>query len=347
MYPSRVATLSRRTLLAGAGLAMLPGLQGWAGPRTPIIDTHAHLSRNARRMRLADGLAHALEAMDALGIEKTIVMPPPFPAGDSRRGQGLDEITTTLRGHARFAFMAGGDLLNPTLQATPPGDVSPDLVRRFVDIAERIAHAGAAGFGELAAEHLSSGRGHHPYESTPPDHPLLLALADVTARRDLPIELHMEAVPHDMPLPAGRPQGPNPDRLTANIAALERLLVHDRRARIVWAHAGWDLTGQRTVPLMRGLLERHPNLFMNIKIDRHGTPATAPFAPGQDTIRADWMAMLRAFPTRFMVGSDQFYSDGDPERLKNARRFVDALPADLAPAVAAGNARRVYRLSPS
>jgi predicted TIM-barrel fold metal-dependent hydrolase len=256
----------------------------------------------------------------------------------------LSEIRAAVRGSPRLAFAAGGESLNPLLQQTPAERVSAELVRRFVSIAEEIAAAGAASFGELAAEHFSSGRGRHPYESAPPDHPLLLALADLAARRRLPIDLHMEAVLQDMPFPPERPQGANPARLAANIARLERLLDHNPEAHIVWLHAGWDLTGERSVPLMRELLARHSNLMMSIKCDHSGAQATAPFLADGGGLRPEWLAMLQAFPERFMIGSDQFLGD-DPERLLEARSLIDALPPELARRVARENALRVYRLS--
>jgi len=54
--------------------------------------------------------------------------------------------------------------------------------------------------------------------------------------------------------------------------------------------------------------------------------------------------MLRAFPDRFVVGSDQFY-DSPPVRTERARNFVDWLPPDLAPLIAYENVRRIYRLA--
>ena len=55
------------------------------------------------------------------------------------------------------------------------------------------------------------------------------------------------------------------------------------------------------------------------------------------------IAMLRAFPDRFVIGSDQFFGE-DSERLERARSFIDALPPDLAETIARGNALRLYRL---
>ena len=334
------ARISRRAIIgAGAGLSLLSLMPrtARAAVAAPIIDTHLHLSRGLhRRESLGPAVTVALKAMDAHGVERAIVTPPPFPPGHPGL-YGISEITAAIRGQKRFAFMAGGDTLNPLLQAIAAASVTDDAVKRFTAAAERIAAAGAAGFGELAAEHFSSGRGNHPYESAPPDHPLLLALADVAARHGMPIELHMEAVQQDMPFPPNRKQPADPAALLANIARLETLLGHNAQARIVWVHAGWDLTGERTPALMRSLLERHANLFMSVKIAASGTPMTAPFLAGGSTIRPGWIEMLRAFPERFVIGSDQFIDEGE-ELLDAARRFVDALPADLQAAIANGNA---------
>jgi hypothetical protein len=109
-------------------------------------------------------------------------------------------------------------------------------------------------------------------------------------------------------------------------------------------HEGWDLTGERTLALMRRLPQQHANLMMSIKYDRSGTKLTAPFSPDGSELRPGWIAMLHEFPQRFMIGSDQFL--GEPtEHFESARRLIDALPPDLRSAVARENARRICRLS--
>lgn len=154
----------------------------------------------------------------------------------------------------------------------------------------------------------------------------------------------MEAVPEDMGFPGNRARGPNRDRIHANIARFEHLLDHNPQARIVWLHAGWDLTAQRTLALMRRLLRQHDNLVMSIKYDHSGSKLTAPFFPDGSELRPGWIAMLHDFPDRFMIGSDQFI--GEPaERFESARQLVDALPPELRPVVAHENARRIYRLA--
>jgi predicted TIM-barrel fold metal-dependent hydrolase len=307
-----------------------------------IIDTHAHLIRGHRRRDPLPTGAPALRAMDSHRVAMVILLPPPFPPNQPGI-YGLREIESVARANpGRFGFAAGGESLNPMIQRIAPDKVTPDLTREFQQEAEVIVEAGAAGFGEMAAEHFSSGRGNHPYESARPDHPLLLALADIAAQYGMPIDIHMEAVPQDMPFPRRLGRGQNPETLRENISSLERLLAHNRKARIVWAHAGWDLTGERTVPLMRSLLEKHPNLYMSIKLDESGSRQTSPFGP-DNGLKPGWLKMLRDFPDRFIIGSDQFFDEGT-ERLTLARKFVDALPPEIARVVGSENARRIYRL---
>ena len=172
---------------------------------------------------------------------------------------------------------------------------------------------------------------------------MFLALADIAAKYGMPIQLHMEAVPRDMSFPNTRLKGPqNPATLKENITALERLLDHNPAARIVWVHAGWDLTGERTAPLVRSLLERHPNLYMSIKPEFQGPRLTSPFGP-DGRIKPAWIAMLHAFPDRFVVGSDQFF-DNPRKAVSSARIFVDALPPDLVNSITVENPKRIYRL---
>jgi len=324
----------------------------------PFVDAHTHLFRGAEGagggLRGGWGRAAietqganvsaALALMDQFGVSYAILAPPPLPTGRENPDIVAELQAVVRENPTRFAFSAGGESLNPLIQSTRPENVTPEVRREFQQEADAIAASGAAAFGELAAEHFSSRIGRHPYESACPDHPLFLALADIAAKYDMPIELHMEVVPRDMPFPNANLAGPpNPPNLVENIAAFERLLDHNPKARIVWVHAGWDLTGERTVALMRSLLTKHPNLYMSVKSDKAGTPMTAPFLRG-DGLKPEWVAMLQAYPDRFVVGSDQFYSDPEIIRTHRARVFVDSLPANIAHRIASENVKHIYRL---
>ena len=326
---------------------------GSAGKIT-YIDVHAHPMGN---IRSAGGMPEedfqgaaraALAAMDRMGIAKTILMP--FPFFPNLPGIfDIDELVSRVGTQSgRFAFLGGGGTLNiMVLQAFREGKTDAELRSRFEEKALQILSKGAVGFGEMMAEHVSLGPD-HPYGAVPPDHPLLLLLADIAARYDVPIDLHMEAVPEEMPLPEGLRSPPNPASLHANIPAFERLLSHNPKAKIIWAHAGWDQTGRRTTALMADLLQRHSNLYMSIKIGRDSRPENRPMnSPGE--IRPEWLALIRAFPDRFLIGSDQFYlspraAQRFPQRTEVVNEFLSVLPAELARKVGYENPVRLFKL---
>ncbi len=332
-------------LLAGLLVCVAAGPAS-AQDAVSIIDTHAHPARTIGAA-VGEFSARALRAMKDYGIEKTIVLPPPTREG--RRYQRLfPAVIDAVRANPEaFAFGAGPESLNRIILTTPADAVTPDLRRRFESIAARLLDSGICVFGELVAEHFSFGQ--HPYMSVKPDHPLLLLLADIAASRNIPIDLHMEALPTDRPMPDLWPgrrqprQTDNPAMVEANVPAFERLLAHKRSAKIIWAHAGWDNTGERTAELMRGLLARHPNLYMSIKLHRRHPGSTTPFTLFGG-IRTEWLELIAAFPERFVIGSDAFYDEDPADHLDLIRKFVDALPASLARQVARENAIRLYRL---
>lgn len=339
--------------------AGVPGSRFLSDPnRISYLDNHAHLAvhypvAGSLHTDFEGAVAVALSTMNSLSVEKSLLMPPPqVPEMRLYDYEELAQVAKKIP--ERFAFLGGGGSLNPMIQeSVRSGKLTPDLEQKFEQKAIEILGHGAVGFGELTAEHLSFASW-HPYEAAPPDHPLFLLLADIAARYDVPIDLHMEAVPQDMPLPPGFGSPPNPRTLRQNLAGFERLLSHNRQARIVWAHAGWDNTGFRTVALMRRLLEKHPNLYMSLKIvttmiDFHnGFGSNRPLSE-TGAIRPEWVDLIRSFPDRFIIGSDQFHaSPRNPRRWppssQGPRAFLDQLPADLARKVAYENPVRIYKL---
>jgi predicted TIM-barrel fold metal-dependent hydrolase len=249
----------------------------------------------------------------------------------------------------RFAFLAGGDSLNPLIQtAVRTGQVSSDLQRQFEKKATEIMRAGAVGFGETTALHPSLNPT-HPFEEAPPDHLLFLQLADLAARFDVPIDLHMEAMTRDTPTPEWLRQASpnNPAILKENITGLERLLAHNRQARIVWAHAGRDPIGQTTVALLRRLVEAHRNLYLQLALVPLGGPIRIFNRPmnSQGVILPEWLDLIRSFPDRFVLGSDAFYCEAEFKHTAANRPFLAQLPAELARQVAYENALRVYKLA--
>ena len=286
-----------------------------------------------------------LGVMNEFNISTSIIMPPPQTVGQDI-GDTLENYSEIITGgSARFLFLGGGGSLNVMIQeAVAAGRVTGEMHEAFRRRATAILNQGAIGFGEMAAEHVSLRPG-HPYVSAPPDHPLFLLLAEIAAERGVPIDLHMEAIPESMPR-TYKLNTSNPEVLKANVAAFERLLAHDRRANIVWSHLWWDNTGARTVSLTRRLLEAHSNLFLSIKI--RGEVIRRTMVVDRDgVLKPDWLALIEAFPDRFMIGTDLKYrGEGRTSGggVKVYRNVLKRLSPRAEKSVAYDNARRIFKL---
>ena len=327
-----------------AWLALSSTLRGAEPPRpvaavSPFVDVHAHPDPSDPE-RSAQA---ALRAIAGENAAKIILMPPPFTADDPAR-YDAETILPAVKGHAeKLMVLGGGGSLNAIIQESVlTGDAGPEVRRKFKERAEELLHDGVAGYGEMAAEHF---QGATPYQSAPPDHPLFLLLADIAAEHSVPIDLHMEAVPQTIPLPTPLKSPPNPPQLRANITAFERLLAHNPRARIIWAHAGFDITGYRTPELCRRLLQAHPNLYMDVKIDPVKPGKNSPLADGASgAIKPEWLKLFEDFPDRFVVGTDQHYPEPPtgPQRWEPVVLLLNQLPTDLRQKIGMENAVRVY-----
>lgn len=327
------------------------------GPNQGIayIDCHNHLhgyfrSQGGHEEYDFVGAANiALSNMEKYNISKMIIMPPPFPL-DHPNHYTYEALITVVKTYpSRFTLMGGGGTLNVMIQqAIEAGKTTPAMRSQFEKKALEILATGAVGFGEFAAEHFGLGPKHR-YETAPPDHPLFLLLADIAAEHAVPIDIHMEAVPDAMPLPAGLRSPPNPKTLSPNIAAFERLLSHNREARLLWSHVGWCNTGKRTAALCADLLEKHPNLYMSFKISpRDSRPECMPIAQGIG-LKEEWLQLIREYPDRFIIGTDQFYVSPrspmrqiGPRSVEPTNTFFSLLPPDLGRTIGQENPRRIF-----
>ena len=319
------------------------------------IDVHVHLFADRGALADFDEAARtALQMMETERIRTILVMSPPR----AREGPDTESLAEIAKQYGpRIAMLGGGGTLNPMLQdAGKSTEVSEEVRRQFEETAERIIASGAKGFGEISAHHLSLAPG-HAYEAVSPDHSLLRLLADIAARHDVPIDLHLDPVPSDVATPASLAAAQNPPVLKANIDGFERLLAHNRKTKIVWAHAGSDPLGYFTPTLVRGLIERHPNLALSI---RPTSPRPGAMVHPTGDVNAEWIAVLRDFPDRFVLGSDTmivatrytgphtprlFANRGEGQR-RGIRRLLSVLPPDMARRIGYENAERIYKLGP-
>ena len=327
---------------------------GGAAMQLPVIDTHVHLDVHVGRDRTDyEGAARvALDLMDQTGVRVALLMSPPLPPDRKGRYDDRAIMAVAQKFPGRFALMGGGATLNPMVGAIAADRVTESDRREFEAEANKILALGAVGFGEMAALHFSF-FAEHPFEAVAPDHPLFLLLADIAARHDVPIDFHTEVVPEDMAVaPELRQKSSrNPTRVSANLGAFERMLAHNRAAKIVWTHAGLDSTRARSPALTRTLLQRHSNLYVSVNVHPGNVfNETVPMSAG-GPLKPEWRTLLTEMPERFVIGSDQFNSapnaaaGGFAPTLRPTLRVLQALPPDVARKIAVDNPQRIYKLA--
>jgi hypothetical protein len=325
-------------------------------PPFPWIDVHVHITApNAGGLRKM--VEKAAADLSRVGVSTGMIMPTPLAPFSYE-----DYVKATRDLPKGLVLMGGSDILDPLIHDNKPEDVTPELKQQFVERAERVLDDGAIGFGEMAALHFSLAEG-HKFMLAAPDHPLFLALAEVAARRNAVIDLHLDPIVGMKPLAAGLKSPPNPKTIPDNVAAFERLLAHDRGARIVWAHGGMDPFGGMTAQLVGQLMDRHPNLYMSLRV----APPPLTVSPlglhirnklmDENGLNSAWLAVLKKHSDRFVLGSDSFFLieggqspvgafvAGNETKWLATNLFLSLLPRDLARKIASDNAIRIYRLN--
>jgi len=335
-----VAALAAHKAVAGqsqSDMGKSPATMEPVPALTPYIEAHTHFDE-----RDPDGtIRAALAALKVQNATKIIfqILPDTF---DHPGHYDVEILLPAMKKYPdKLAIVGGGGTLNAMIQQSViSGDAGPEIQKKFKDRAEELIREGVVGFGEFSAEHFD---GATPYQYAPADHPLFLLLADLAAQHGVPIDIHMEAVTKPMATPPEQKSPPNPPQLHENIAAFERLLAHNPRAHIIWAHAGTDFTGDRTPDLCRRLLQAHPNLYMEIKTDpQHPGKNYALTAEG--TIKPEWLKLFTDFPDRFILGTDQHYPQpkNANDRWQADVVLFNQLPADVRKKIGTENVMHLY-----
>ena len=318
------------------------------------VDTHNHLvgRRVMGQYDLEKPARIAIEAMDAAGVKLNLLMPMPQAANQNLQLYFENLLPIVEKYPNRFAALGGGGSLNVMIQqAVGEGHVTRAMEKKFDARAAELVRKGAVGFGEMTAEHFSMTE-KHPYEKAPPDHPLFLRLADLAAEYDLPVDIHMEAIPEEMSMPSRFQSPPNPRILKPNMAAFGRLLAHNRNAKIIWVHMGWDNTGKRTIALTRRLLRENPNLYVSIRIAsgmRKRKVVNPTFPLDRDgRLKQEWLELFQEFPDRFLIGSDEIIKPANNHpsagSIRSTASILEQLPEKLKSQIGYENAYRLYKL---
>lgn len=119
-------------------------------------------------------------------------------------------------------------------------------------------------------------------------------------------------------------------------AALEILLSHDPRVRIIWAHTGFSTPPEKIAQY----LARHPGLVGELSY-RYDMTADGRLTPA-------WRALLLAHPDRFVLGSDTWVNERWArygEIMTYYRSWLAQLPSDVAARIASGNGERLFGLA--
>ena len=120
----------------------------------------------------------------------------------------------------------------------------------------------------------------------------------------------------------------------ADAEAVEILMGHNPKARIVWAHTGFGLEAER----VSAILTKYPTVWGELSY-RSG------IVDGGGKLTAEWRALFTKFPDRFLLGSDTWINErwatyGDI--MAGYRAWLAQLPKDVAAKIANGNAKRLF-----
>lgn len=295
------------------------------------IDAHAHLITDRFVLNQASNIIKNAK------IDKMIVMQTPVDLSHiaTPASHGVPQAAEIYPD--QFAVMYQGDALVMLHKAVKKGSFTQDEQAQFTTLAEEAAKTGKyVGFGELALRHYAQPDITDPEQkeardiTIAGDHPWMLILADLGAKYNLPLDVHIE-----------------PDSST--LPGLEKLITHNPNAKIIFDHAGWYNTGEATAELFDQLMSKYANLYATIKLRKPANENQQKVAilDKNSEIKDEWLAVFKKFPDRFMIGTDVKFgldtSEGKYEEIfKMTDKFLSALPADLASKIAIENAKKVF-----
>lgn len=117
--------------------------------------------------------------------------------------------------------------------------------------------------------------------------------------------------------------------------ALETLFRHNPKARVIWAHTGFNTPLER----VEELLVKYPQLWGELSY-RWDVADGGALSPG-------WKALFAKHPSRFVVGSDTWVNQrwqDYPQIMGGYRRWLGQLPREVAEQVAWKNGARLFGL---
>ncbi|MDA7418234.1 amidohydrolase family protein [Xenophilus arseniciresistens] len=293
----------------------------------PLFDTHLHYNEEAWNGNAGPfPPAEALARMQRNGVRAIV--------GNSRPNEGT-RILAALRETREAGVTVVPFIRLYRNRADYTNWFRDESIHEMVlaELARGTAAGPYRGIGEF-----------HLYDSANADGPVARKLMALAEQRQLAVLAHVDDV------------------------AVDKLMAHTpsggRALRLIWAHTG---IGGVPVARVRELLDRYPGLVGELSYRPGLTCAGDPLpeAPGANAgsggerypararggrLCPEWRALIEAYPTRFMIGSDtwvnQRWVDYDG-LMQGYRRWLGELPPSLAQQLAWGNAAALFGLAPA
>ncbi len=254
---------------------------------------------------------------------------------------GVNRVLLSARGRATTRQVLD-------LGSTHPGCIVPSVRTKgrdrgghFSMLDEQLKEPGFRAMSEIILAHASKGR-RAPEVNVPADSPQTREAMQRAIEKGWPIVLHYEF----RWLTSAYGSGARAKRM----AELKGLLAQSPQHPFALIHMGQLDPGDAA-----DLLGAHPNvLFLtshanSLSVRESRQPWTDMFA-GEE-LTAEWKALMLRHPDRFVLTIDnvwpEHWSDKYVQQVELWRKALGKLPAEIAHAVAHGNAERLWKLPPA
>jgi predicted TIM-barrel fold metal-dependent hydrolase len=147
-------------------------------------------------------------------------------------------------------------------------------------------------------------------DNHPADSPVMLEIYDIAAKYDVSVNVHVDL---------------------EYIDELERALEHNRKTTIIWAHCGYG-----DPSLIRGMMDRHSNLFADLSIilDPSKGKYSLLHRNPDGSISQEWKKLLEDYSDRLMFGTDMGMSKERYESTSEVTSYYRGLLYQLSPEAA-------------
>lgn len=266
--------------------------------------------------RFADAHVHLndpatwLSLMDEAGIDRTIAL----------AGRDIDNAALLAVGRRSAGRILPFVSVSPEHRAFRPAwEADDERLAQLVD--SLLTLGGYFGIGEISVSHFP-GAG-FPEADFDPNGRTMRSLFQVARKHRVPVMVHVEVT---------------------RLRELEAVLRDFRDVTVIWAHGGYT-----PLFLAKRMLETHPNLVYELSArtwTRH--PRSPDYTIFQDdtTVWREWLALVEAMPTRFLVGTDASVRSprDDRDKVRRVHLFLGQLTDSTRRLVAQDNVAAILRL---